>query len=128
MNKNLIMDENPDTYTQNPSWYKFDRVEIENTINAWKTMETKKDDFRENKKKLSFAIETLKNEFNSSCGYWVKNRNRPGQKHRNLTLEYIMIYVKAGVQWKKYQVESKINLWWFQKYPTRLERYVENMF
>lgn len=125
MNKEKVM-EIPDYYTQNTTWFGFSLDEYVNVRQSWLNMKSVKTDFKANRKFLTKSIQKLHDDFNSSPTLWTKNRHQDG--YRNLTLEYLTIYMKAGVQWKRYQVESKINLWWFMKYPTELNKYVYDLF
>lgn len=134
ISKNLLLDENPDTYLKNPSWYGFTLEEISNVLNCWLKMKNQKDDFCKNKDNLGKEIKLLEERFKSSTGIWIKNRDPLGERRcesdkvENLTLEFVKLYLKYGVQWKKYQVESKMNLWWYTRYPAQLEQYIKNLF
>lgn len=134
ISKNILLDENPDTYLKNPSWYNFTREEIQVVLNSWLKTKSQKDDFSSKRKNFGKEIEMLEKRFHDSTELWIKNRDPLGNRRNNeltvnnLTLEFIKLYIKYGIQWKKYQVESKMNLWWYTKYPLQLEWYVKNLF
>jgi len=130
ISKNLILDKNVDTYLKNPFWYNFTREEIQVCLNSWLKMKSAKTTFASKRSRYAKAIEMLEKRFQESIGLWVKCRSRPDTRHtvNNLTLEYIKLNVKFGIQWKKYQIESKMNLWWYSKYPLQLESYVNDLF
>lgn len=132
MNKWIELDENPDTYSQNPSWYNFTHLEVGNVLQSWLKSKSVKSDFKENKKLFGKAIQELQTEFEFSLAPWVKNRSHCCSSlsvpPRNLTYELLKLYIKFGVSWQKYRIESKVNLWYYTKYPNRLKDYAQKLF
>lgn len=133
ISKNLILDEIPDTYLKNASWYNFTTEEIQLVLNSWRKMKETKTTFSAKRKLFGKEVEMLQQRFENSIGIWILNREVIHNRGcdivvNNLTLEFLKLYIKYGISWKKYQVESKMNLWWYTKYPLKLEHYVKNMY